>query len=95
MLNIRKAELNDVDMLLDMKLDIILSSEEIAELDKRELEKIVILAKAVNMYERYLIQPDKTACPCARESQKPVLHPRHLESGTSHLRHHGAMSHLH
>ena len=41
MLNIRKAELNDVDMLLDMKLDIILSSEEIAELDKRELEKIV------------------------------------------------------
>ena len=28
-------------MLLDMKLDIILSSEEIAELDKRELEKIV------------------------------------------------------
>ena len=41
MLNIRKAELNDVDMLLDMKLDIILSSKEIAELDKRELEKIV------------------------------------------------------
>lgn len=41
MLNIRKAELDDVDMLLDMKLDIILSSEEIAELDKRELEKIV------------------------------------------------------
>ena len=41
MLNIRKAELNDVDMLLDMKLDIILSSEKIAELDKRELEKIV------------------------------------------------------
>ena len=41
MLNIRKAELNDVDMLLDMKLDIILISEEIAELDKRELEKIV------------------------------------------------------
>ena len=41
MLNIRKAELNDVDMLLDMKLDIILSSEEIAELDKRELDKIV------------------------------------------------------
>lgn len=41
MLNIRKAELNDVDMLLDMKLDIILSSEEIAELDKRKLEKIV------------------------------------------------------
>ena len=41
MLNIRKAELNDVDMLLDMKLDIILSSEEIAELDKRALEKIV------------------------------------------------------
>ena len=41
MLNIRKAELNDVDMLLDMKLDIILSSEEIAELDKRVLEKIV------------------------------------------------------
>ena len=41
MLNIRKAELNDVDMLLDMKLDIILSSEEIAVLDKRELEKIV------------------------------------------------------
>lgn len=41
MLNIRNAELNDVDMLLDMKLDIILSSEEIADLDKRELEKIV------------------------------------------------------
>ena len=41
MLNIRKAELNDVDMLLDMKLYIIVSSEEIAELDKRELEKIV------------------------------------------------------
>ena len=34
MLNIRKAELDDVDMLLDMKLDIILSSDEIAELDE-------------------------------------------------------------
>ena len=32
MLNIRKAELDDVDMLLDMKLDIILSSEEIAKM---------------------------------------------------------------
>ena len=39
MLNIRKAELDDVDMLLDMKLDIILSSEEIAELDKRRARK--------------------------------------------------------
>ena len=35
------AELNDVDLILDVKLDIIFKSEEIISLEKNEMEKIV------------------------------------------------------
>ena len=41
MYKIKNAENNDVDLLLDMKLDIIFNSEEIVDLDKSEMEKIV------------------------------------------------------
>lgn len=41
MYKIKNAENNDVDLLLDMKLDIIFNSEEIVDLDRNEMEKIV------------------------------------------------------
>lgn len=36
-----QAEINDVDLILDVKLDIIFSSDEVANLEKNEMEKIV------------------------------------------------------
>lgn len=41
MYKIKNAENNDVDLLLDMKLDIIFNSEEIVDLDRNEMEKLV------------------------------------------------------
>lgn len=41
MYKIKDAENNDVDLLLDMKLDIIFNSEEIVNLDRNEMEKLV------------------------------------------------------
>ncbi len=37
----QQAEIKDVDLLLDAKLDIIFNSEEVIELDQRDMEKIV------------------------------------------------------
>lgn len=39
------AEENDVDLLLDMKLDIILNNEETLKMNKNELEKTVLEAE--------------------------------------------------
>ena len=41
MYKIKNAEKSNVDLLLDMKLDIIFNSKEILDLDKNEMEKIV------------------------------------------------------
>lgn len=45
MYTVVQAELNDVDLLLDMKLDIIFNSEEILTMEKNEMEKIVNYAE--------------------------------------------------
>lgn len=41
MYTVTQAEINDVDLLLDMKLDIIFNSEEVLTMEKNEMEKVV------------------------------------------------------
>lgn len=63
MYKIKNAENNDVDLLLDMKLDIIFNSEEILELNKNEMEKIVNYSEEeirANLSEYKLVSEDET-----------------------------------